>query len=205
MENDFETNVFINCPFDDEFIPLLRPLLFTILYCGLNPRIASERHDSGEVRLHKIAKLIEQSKYSIHDLSRCQAKEEGDHFRMNMALELGLDLGCRYFHPDKSEKLTLITAENRNAYNRAMSDWAHADITQHNNDPEALVEGVRDWLTSSGVAGLHSSTRIWDSFNEMMSDFYTQKKDDGFNERQIQFTLPITEFIEFIKTWLPKG
>jgi len=29
---DFDKNVFINCPFDQEYLSLLRPLLFTILY-----------------------------------------------------------------------------------------------------------------------------------------------------------------------------
>ena len=33
----FGRNVFINCPFDAEYLPLLRPLLFAILDVGLNP------------------------------------------------------------------------------------------------------------------------------------------------------------------------
>lgn len=31
----FATNVFVNCPFEEEFYPLLRPLLFTIIFLGL--------------------------------------------------------------------------------------------------------------------------------------------------------------------------
>ena len=46
--NDFSKNVFINCPFDEQYIPLLRSILFTIVYLGFTPRIASERFDSGE-------------------------------------------------------------------------------------------------------------------------------------------------------------
>lgn len=38
----FETNVFVNCPFDDDYLPLIRPLLFTIIYLGLTPRITLE-------------------------------------------------------------------------------------------------------------------------------------------------------------------
>ncbi len=30
----FERNVFVNCPFDTQYVPLLRPLLFTIIYLG---------------------------------------------------------------------------------------------------------------------------------------------------------------------------
>lgn len=47
----FDDNVFINCPYDVEYLPLLRPLVFTVLYAGLNPRLASERLNSGETRI----------------------------------------------------------------------------------------------------------------------------------------------------------
>jgi hypothetical protein len=57
----YELNVFVNCPFDDKYLTLLRPLLFTIVYLGYRPRIASERSDSGENRLDKICELIQQS------------------------------------------------------------------------------------------------------------------------------------------------
>ena len=49
-DRDFSSNVFINCPFDSDYVPLLRPLLFTVLFLNLNPRIASERFDSGEAK-----------------------------------------------------------------------------------------------------------------------------------------------------------
>jgi hypothetical protein len=72
-DEDFQTNVFINCPFDSDYIPLLRPLLFTVLFLGYNPRIASESCDSGEARIGKICNLIQCSKHSIHDISRIQS------------------------------------------------------------------------------------------------------------------------------------
>lgn len=74
----FERNVFVNCPFDHEFYTVLRPLLFTIIYLRLNPRIALERLDSGEARIQKIIELIQESKYAIHDLSRIMAKTAGE-------------------------------------------------------------------------------------------------------------------------------
>lgn len=72
----FNKNVFINCPFDKKYKLLLKPLLFTILYLGYQPRIASESSDSGETRINKIFKLIQESKYSIHDLSRIQSSKK---------------------------------------------------------------------------------------------------------------------------------
>jgi hypothetical protein len=88
-----ERSVFINCPFDAEYIPLLRALLFTLTFCGLRPRIASERHDSAEVRISKILAMMRECKYSIHDLSRMEAS--ASHPRFNMPFELGLDIGMR--------------------------------------------------------------------------------------------------------------
>lgn len=55
--SEFERNVFINCPFDPEYRPLLRAMLFTVIYCDLNPRIATEGADSGEVRIKKIVDI----------------------------------------------------------------------------------------------------------------------------------------------------
>ncbi len=49
----FEKSLFINCPFDKDFKPLLRAILFAAIERGLEPRIASERVDSGENRLQK--------------------------------------------------------------------------------------------------------------------------------------------------------
>jgi hypothetical protein len=49
----FETSVFLNCPFDDEYLPLLRPILFAIIDLGFTPRIALESLDSGKPRIEK--------------------------------------------------------------------------------------------------------------------------------------------------------
>ena len=54
---EFDRNVFINGPFDPEYRPLLRAMLFTVLYCELFPRIATESADSGEVRVKKIVDM----------------------------------------------------------------------------------------------------------------------------------------------------
>jgi hypothetical protein len=93
----FDNNVFVNCPFDASYCALVRPLLFTIIYLKLKPRIALERSDSGEPRIEKIFELIRESRYGIHDLSRIEASTVGEIFRLNMPFELGIDVGCRRF------------------------------------------------------------------------------------------------------------
>jgi hypothetical protein len=54
-------NVFINCPFDIQYFPLLKALFFALISIGKQPQI-SETTDSGEVRLHKIKELMLESK-----------------------------------------------------------------------------------------------------------------------------------------------
>ncbi len=85
----------MNCPFDDDYAPLLEAAIFTITYLGFTPRLATERADAGESRLDKIIELMNACKYSFHDLSLSQAIQAGDAFRMNMPFELGIDLGLR--------------------------------------------------------------------------------------------------------------
>jgi len=89
----FETNVFINCPFDNEYKPLLKALVFTILYLDLKP-ILSETLSSGNIRVNQIKGHIRNSKYGIHDLSRSRPMSLGEFPRFNMPYELGLDVGA---------------------------------------------------------------------------------------------------------------
>lgn len=49
-------NVFINCPFDDEYQPLFRALVFAVQDCGFVARSALERDDGSEghdIRAHR--------------------------------------------------------------------------------------------------------------------------------------------------------
>jgi hypothetical protein len=197
---NFNRNVFINCPFDQEYLSLLRPLLFTILYCGLNPRIALESSDSGEVRINKICTLIRESRYSIHDLSRLQAQEQREFYRMNMPFELGIEYGCRQFGSSYLKtKRCLILEKSKYDYVKALSDLAGVDIKSHGDDPEQLVAVLRDWFVETvGLRGLESPTKIWYDFYDFMSAFYDKRRREGFTRRDIE-RMPIPEFIHFIE------
>jgi len=156
----FESNVFINCPFDVEYYALLRPLLFTVIYLGFNPRIASERSDSAENRIDKICDLIFESKYSIHDLSRLRAKRVKEFYRMNMPFELGIDYGSRRFgSPPMNEKRCLILEKKRFRFMKALSDLSGVDIKSHSNEPDEIVRAVRNWFVETvGLRTVSSPT-----------------------------------------------
>lgn len=114
----FERSVFINCPFDKDYEPILQAILFCVLYLGYYPRLSTEQSDSFQSRIDKIQDLIRDSKHSIHDLSRCQAVEEGEYFRLNMPFELGMDFGCRQYSGDAGAKRGVLFWKKRSTDTR---------------------------------------------------------------------------------------
>jgi hypothetical protein len=199
MDRNFGKSVFINCPFDEVYQPLLRTLIFTIKTIGFIPRITLERNDSGEVRLHKIKELIESSKYSIHDLSRSKSKSENEYFRLNMPFELGLDLGCRDYHTNKiyKDKKLLILEEEKYSTQKALSDLSFADCKCHKGDAEELVYEVRTWFIENGISISKSASSLWDEYNYFNAKLYEFKIAKGFNKKDLE-RLSIAEFITLI-------
>ena len=156
----FEKSIFINCPFDEDYDAILQAILFCVVYAGFTPRLARERLDSGDLRLDKIRMLVEGSLYSIHDLSRCQAGKKGEHYRLNMPFELGLDYGCRqYFGQGRERKRILILEEKPYRYQAALSDLAGCDIEAHGAKLDVAVRKLRNWLTDVTGATLDGASK----------------------------------------------
>ncbi|CAN7343515.1 hypothetical protein [Pararhizobium sp. LjRoot238] len=197
----FHKSVFINCPFDDKYIELLRPLLFTVLYLDMIPRIALERLDAGEARFSKIVELIGACKYGIHDLSRAKAQKRGEYYRMNMPFELGLDIGAKLFGEVQfSDKITLILEEERYRHQATISDLSNADIAVHGNEPEEVVKVVRDWLSHAANLRADGPSAIWGAFIEFMAHNYDALKQRGYSDKDIG-RVPIPELIENMSIW----
>lgn len=202
MGTDFDQSVFVNCPYDDQFKPLLRPLLFCLVYAGMAPRLALERRDSGELRLSKIVELIQASKYAIHDLSRMEAREVGELFRLNMPFELGLDIGCRLFGDgERRSKRCLILDTERYRYQAAISDLAGTDFGAHADEPEEVVAVVRDWLCSDADCDLPGPSRVWGAFLDFMAWDFDRLTADGYSKRDIE-RLPTMELLAHMSDWV---
>jgi hypothetical protein len=201
--NEFERSVFVNCPFDRDYLLLLRPLLFTVIYVNFVPRIASERSDSGENRIDKICALIRECQYSIHDLSRLRAAEAGEFYRMNMPFELGIEYGCRLFgSPRNRGKKCLVLEKEQHEFQKAISDLSGIDIKNHENKPADVVRAVRDWFVETvGLRRIHSATTIWYRFVDFESAFYVARVSDGFTEEDINL-MPVSEYIDFVRSWV---
>lgn len=201
----FERCVFINCPFDDAYDPILQAILFCVLHLGFEPRIASERFNSAENRLAKIRELIEASKYSIHDLSRCQAKRRGEDFRLNMPFELGIDYGCRaYFGSGREEKTILILEEKPFRYQAAISDLSGCDIQAHGGDFERAVRKVRNWLVSEAGAPRDAPTLIIGKYADFQKSYVREKVAKGFSMEDIR-DYPTVELLDAMREWIAAG
>ena len=93
----YNDNVFINCPFDSDYQPLFDAMIFAVHDCGFIAHCALEAGDASQVRIDKIYKIIEDSRYGIHDISRTELDEVSHLPRFNMPLELGIFLGAKKF------------------------------------------------------------------------------------------------------------
>ena len=199
----FTKNVFINCPFDEDYRSLLRPLLFTIVSFGYFPRVSAERSDSGESRLSKICEFIKESKYSIHDLSRMRAKERGALQRMNMPFELGIDYGTRVSGPPKMRgKQFLILEKNRYAFHKAISDMSGVDIKDHKNQPIRLIQVTREWFVETvGLRRLPGYETLWSRFTDFTTALSRKRKEISFSVEELN-RMPIPEYLDFLQEWI---
>jgi hypothetical protein len=147
LPTNYAKNVFINCPFDDDYQPLFNAIVFAVYDMGFRPKSAKDESNAGETRFHKIQDLIEECRYSIHDISRADIDVLTGLARFNMPLELGLDLGCkRYGKPYHQEKVLLVLDVERFRYRNFISDIAGQDIEAHGADEGEVIKAVRNWL-----------------------------------------------------------
>lgn len=203
--HSFSTNVFVNCPFDEDYAPVLRAILFCLIRLGLTPRIASERSDSGEPRVEKILELIACSRYSIHDLSRCQAKQAGEHYRLNMPFELGIDFGCRRFGAEEfMEKAFLILEEESFRYQAAISDLAGCDIEAHGGSHEVAVRKLRNWIMQQDDFEQVGATAILSEFQDFQQWNYDRQRSAGFSEEDI-LDYPTAELMRAMFEWVEQS
>jgi hypothetical protein len=144
---DPATSVFINCPFDDTYARLFDALVFAVTCCGFLARSALESGNVAENRMNRIARAVFSSKYSIHDLSRCQGEGEQNIARFNMPLELGIAMGRRMAHGEDQHDWLILVPEGH-LYARFISDLAGHDPKTHNGTVESIVPKVMAWLAT---------------------------------------------------------
>src|SRR5674476_1518618 len=126
---DYERNVFINCPFDDDYNEIFNAILFLTHRCGFILRCSKEYDDSSGIRIKNIVELIKQSKYSIHDLSRVTLDATAKLPRFNMPLELGICMGALEFGTKKQKgNKYLVIESDKFRFKQFISDISGQDI-----------------------------------------------------------------------------
>ena len=195
-------SVFINCPFDDRFRPIFRALIFAVIASGYHPRCALDSTDGAEIRVSKIASMIGDCDWGIHDLSRVEV-EPGDVPRFNMPLELGVHLGARLLGETRHRrKRALILEAEPHRYDRLLSDISGQDIEVHRNDPDQAIRCVRNWLSDhrpSGATPLPGSSAMlgdYKLFQSEVSALLADRRLDGLEQ------LTHSDFLWAIRDWM---
>jgi len=152
-ERQYEKDVFVNCPLDTDYRPLLQAIVFTIHDCGFAARSALEVTDTSQIRIEKISAIIAACKFGLHDISRTDLDRDTGLPRFNMPLELGLFLGAKRFGIGKQKaKNCLVLDVDRYRYQKFISDIAGQDIVAHGGTVVQAIRVVRDWLSDAGGA-----------------------------------------------------
>jgi hypothetical protein len=157
----YPKSVFINCPFDRSYGPILDALVFAVHDAGYIARSAQEVRDTGEVRIEKILRLVRESRFGIHDISCTTLDLVTGLPRFNMPLELGLFLGAREFGDRRQrEKVTLVLEREKYSYLKFCSDISGQDPEAHNGEPSEAVTIVRNWLRTHSDFGMPSAEQM---------------------------------------------
>lgn len=191
---------FINCPFDKQYNKKFRAIVFSVSYCGFEPRCALEVADGSQNRLDKILDIIAECRYAVHDISRVQLSDGLPRF--NMPFEVGLFFGAKRFGGRiHSAKNCLVLDKVAYRYQRTLSDISGQDIQHHNDDYKEIIVLVRNWLAQFKKGALIPGDQpIAQDFGRFIRTFPRVCRDAGITSHRI----PFNDFVNIIKIWIAK-
>lgn len=198
---DYSQNVFINCPFDDEYKPLFEAIVFTVFDCGFIARCALEEQDASQIRLEKLYVSIGDCRYAIHDISRTELDAISGLPRFNIPLELGLFLSAKRFgSKEQQRKQCLILDRESYRYQRFISDISGQDIEAHANNTHTVITLIRNWLrAASRRVTLPGGSIIFDHYQMFRRDLPQMCRDSRLKPHELTFNdyaLLITEWLK---------
>ncbi len=137
-------SVFLNIPYDGPFENLYLAYIVGLTQLGL--RINATLAVPNQGRLETIIDLIEQSNFSIHDLSRIELSKGIPRF--NMPVELGLAL----YRSKVTHGLhrVYIFESKRYRAQRSTSDVNGIDPQIHGGTPKGIMSGLRNIFRQPG-------------------------------------------------------
>jgi hypothetical protein len=201
-EWNYPDSVFVNCPFDATYEPIRNAIVFAVFDCGFVPRSALDFDDGSDVRFEKIKRLIEESKYGVHDISRTEADPLTQLPRFNMPLELGVFLAARTFGAGKQkQKNCLILDREPYRYRAFVSDISGQDIRSHGGDPIQVITEIRNWLnTASRRKTLPGGRAIIERYARFQSALPQLCVAVEIEPAELTYV----DFVRFASTWLRK-
>ena len=190
-------NVFINCPYDEDYKDMMYITIFLVAKFGCIPLLAAENAESSD-RMTKILSLIKDSFIGIHDISRMENSTEKPLARFNMPFELGIDYAHKYYCQDGNKKL-LILQEKQFLSKKALSDLSGVDIEAHSGKNGELIKIIRNFFCSIfSLSNVVSSTKLE---NEYFVDYHTWLRDKvmtlGFSQDKYLNELALSEYIKY--------
>lgn len=202
MPSDVSRDVFVNCPFDDEFAPGFQALIFAVFACRFRVRCAREMDDGTETRIDKLYRIIEQSRFGIHDLSRTEVDSHTGLPRFNMPLELGIFLGAKRFGDEaQRKKRALILDTEPYRYQAFISDLAGIDPRAHGGDPRQMVRCARDWLlTVSKRTTIPAPAQLLASYDRFTLALPNIARSAGLEPTDIGYS----DFQRLVVAWLKR-
>lgn len=136
--------VFLNFPYDRQFVPLYLAYIAGVCSFGLVPRMALDL-PGGRRRLDRIVELILACRYSFHDLSRVELDLRRPRTpRMNMPFERGLTVMASYRNPHRHTWCIFEKAYPRVL--KSLSDVAGSDVYSHGGNPKGVLREIANAL-----------------------------------------------------------
>lgn len=145
--------------------------------------------DGSETRIDKLYRIVDESRYGIHDLSRTELDAANKLPRFNMPLELGIFLGAKRFGSDDQKlKRCLILDTEPFRYQKFISDIAGMDITAHGGKGREAARHVRNWLaTVSGRKTIPSTSALLDSHDRFMTGLTQIAENAGLHADKLAY------------------
>jgi hypothetical protein len=193
----YESNVFINCPFDEAYKSMFDAILFAICSCNFIPRCALEYGDSSDIRIKKIIALIRDCKYAVHDLSRFHGSSGLSRF--NMPLELGIFVGCQEFGSTLHKQKRYLVLEDQPFQSlEFISDLRGQDLSAHRSNPQQAMKHIRDWLAKASKQHIVGIEKMWKQYEHFCDELPELCK-------PLHWTVPnllFTEYVGLAQSWL---
>jgi len=197
-------NIFINCPYDEDYRPLMHIIIYMVCKFDHNPLLSGQYSDSGD-RMSKIVDLIKNSYIGIHDISLMELDEKNKLARFNMPFELGVDYASLKFI--NNEKKLLVLEKEPYLSKKALSDMGGSDIVPHKNDPEEIIKSIRNFFVDLyNLKNIKYQAAIMieyqTSFELWLRDKLTKL---GYPKQYMSMNVSITDFVNNVKEFFDEN